>query len=271
MRLLRASLLLLLAIACDVSPAWAQLSIYKPSRPSIGEQYHLEVAIGLWNPTPAITISSDHLSLVGSTIDAVADLGIAQVKFPEASFVLRFAKKHKIRAQYIPLKYSAEAVLTRTVRFQGVDYQVGVPVTSSLEWKAYRVGYEYDVVYRDGGFLGIVAELKYADVKASLASPVVSGAAVARAPVPALGAIARVYVARNFSLTAEATGFKLPESWWPGRRARYVDLDAYASANFSDNVGAQAGYRSLDVMYRVSGDAGTMTLKGPYVRAVVRF
>jgi hypothetical protein len=272
MRPFRAALLLLLAVAGSPSPAWAQLSIYKPYRPAVGEQYHLEMAFGLWNPTPTITFSSDRLAAIGTTIDGVSDLGITRTKFPEAKFVLRLARKHKIRAEYVPVKYSAEAMLTRTIRFQGVDYQVGVMVTSSLDWKAYRVGYEYDLLSRSEGFLGVVAELKYTNMAASLSSPLVSaGVSNVKAPVPALGVIARGYVARNISFTAEVTGFKLPENWWRDRRGSYFDLDLYATANASNNFGVQAGYRSLDVTYRVKGDAGTMKLGGPYLRVVVRF
>lgn len=271
MRLLRAAIVLVTALAGTAAPAWAQLAIYKPSRPAIGERYSIEAAFGMWNPNPTITISSDRLAAIGTTIDGVADLGITKAKFPEVKLVLRLATKHKARIEYIPATYTAETTLTRTVRFQGVDYQVGLPVKSSLEWRAYRVGYEYDALYGDGGFLGVTAELKYTSMTASLDATPATGATAVRAPVPAVGAIARAYLARNYSVTAEVSGFKLPENWWAGRSARYVDLDAYITANFGDNFGAQAGYRSLDSTYRVKGDAGSLKLTGPYVRVVVRF
>ena len=38
-----------------------------------------------------------------------------------------------------------------------------------------------------------------------------------------------------------------------------------------DKVGAQVGYRSLDVLYKVKNDSGTMKLKGIYFGAVGRF
>ena len=66
-------------------------------------------------------------------------------------------------------------------------------MNSSLDWKAYRFGYEYDFLYRDRCFVGFVLEAKYTDVEVDLKSPIDSECARARAPIPALGGIARVY------------------------------------------------------------------------------
>jgi hypothetical protein len=41
--------------------------------------------------------------------------------------------------------------------------------------------------------------------------------------------------------------------------------------NFTNNFGAQAGYRSFDVLYKVKGDEGELTLKGFYFGGVARF
>src|SRR5436189_303739 len=81
-------------------------------------------------------------------------------------------------------------------------YNIGIPVNSSLDWKAYRIGYEYDFLVRNQGFAGFILEAKYTDINVSLASPVVATQfAHARAPIPALGGIGRVYVVPNISIT----------------------------------------------------------------------
>ncbi len=262
-----------LVIALTLVPALAraQLSVYRTNNQAIGERYNVELSLGLWNPTPAITIASTSLSAIGTEIDAVNDLGIATTKFTDFHLVLRPATKHKIRFEFIPIKYSAEATLTRSIVFHGVTYNVGLPVTSSLNWNAYLFGYEYDFLYRNRGFIGVIVDVKYADVRANVASPLPDGTASTRqrAPIPAFGGIARGYVAQNVSITGELTGFKLPSS--ATRKGRYVDFDIYGTANFSDKVGVQAGYRSIDAMYLVTNDSGSLTLKGVYVRGVVRF
>ena len=40
--------------------------------------------------------------------------------------------------------------------FNGIRYKVALPVHTTLEWKAYRFGYEYDFVYKDRGFFGVL-------------------------------------------------------------------------------------------------------------------
>ena len=72
-------------------------------------------------------------------------------------------------------------------------------------------------------------------------------------------------------ITAEFGGIKLPESVSEDYRAKYFDFDLYGTVNITDHFGAQAGYRSFDVFYRVDGDEGELKLKGLYFGGVVRF
>ena len=53
--------------------------------------------------------------------------------------------------------------------------------------------------------------------------------------------------------------------------ASYFDFDLYGTVNFTNNVGAQGGYRSFDVIYKVENDNGDLQLKGLYFGGVVRF
>ncbi len=41
--------------------------------------------------------------------------------------------------------------------------------------------------------------------------------------------------------------------------------------NFTDNFGAQGGYRSFDVFYHIEKDEGDLRLKGIYFGGIVRF
>jgi hypothetical protein len=265
---------LALALTGAARDAAAQYrAAYPVHDPATGETYHVELGVTFWNPTPNIVISSEALGIIGSQIDAVKDLGLTKKGFPEIRLVLRPAKKHKFRFNYTPISYSAESTLTRNITFNGIKYTIGLPVNSSLNWKTYRIGYEYDFIYRDRGFFGVILEAKYTDIQVDLNSPLpgTAGYAKARAPIPAIGAIARVYPVPNISITGEVTGFKLPESINKDYKAHYVDFDVYGTVNITDHFGAQVGYRSLDVGYTVKLDSGTVKLQGPYVAGVVRF
>ena len=260
----------LLAALAIARPADAQFSVRRPPNPATGESYNVEIMGGLWNATPEIVISSDGFGIVGTDIDFVSDLGILQKRLRELRLVLRPARRHKFRLQHVPIQYQADTELERSVVWQGLRHPVGTPVTTSVVWRAWRVGYEYDFLYRDRWFVGLIVDMKYIDIEARLDSLIGNEFVRARAPIPAIGGIGRVYPARNLSVTFEFTGFKLPnvdEDY----KANYVDLDVYSTVNFSDNFGIQTGYRSLDLGYLIEEGAADIKLNGTYFAGIVRF
>jgi hypothetical protein len=257
-------------------PAEAQYGARRPgSNRATGETYHVEIAGTLWNPAPDIVISSEGLGQLGTDIDFVNTLGIEQHKFKQLKVALRPAKKHKFRFEYTPITYDAQKTVPITFVFNGQRFDVGVPVTTALTWKAYRFGYEWDFVYRDRGFAGLLLDLKYTELSATLTATTVGAAQFtkAKAPIPAIGFIGRGYVAPNISITGEFSFFKLPDKAVDSAdySAKYYDFDLYGTVNLNDHFGTLVGYRSFDVFYKVKQDTGTLKLKGPYVGAVVRF
>jgi hypothetical protein len=241
-----------------------------------GETYHVELGVQFWDPVPdPILISSESLGIIGSNIDFVNQLGIAQTKFRELSVLVRPATKHKFLFEYTPITYDAQKVVTASFVFNGQLYQIGIPVTTEVKWNAYRFGYEWDFLYKNRGFAGLLVDLKYTDIQATLSSAAVGVAQFshARAPIPAIGAIGRGYIVPNISITGEFSFFKLPDRALNTDQysGHYYDLNLYGTVNFTDHFGAQVGYRSWDVYYKVKFDTGSMTLKGPYFGAVARF
>ncbi len=263
---------LCLVFGLAAAPARAQYGAKASSNRATGETYHVEIGGYLWNPNPEIAITSESLpGVVGTRIDFVTDLGIEKTRFKQLKVVLRPAKKHKFRFEYTPITYDALGSIKRDLVFNGIGFSISLPVQTNLQWNAYRFGYEWDMVYRDRGFFGLILEAKYTEVEATMQNVLDTEFVQARAPIPAIGAIGRVYVAPNISFTAEFSGIKLPESINEDYRAKYFDFDMYSTVNFTDHVGAQAGYRSFDVLYKVQGDEGELKLKGLYFGGVVRF
>ncbi len=258
------------------APAEAQ---YSPRRGSsnraTGETYHVEIGGAFWNPSPDIVIASEGLGQQGDPIDFVKTLGIEQTKFRQLKVVLRPGEKHKFRFEYTPIHYEAAANVTVSFVFNGQRYNVGVPVATDVKWNAYRFGYEWDFLYKDRGFVGLVMEAKYTDITATLVSNAVGAEQFtrARAPIPAIGFIGRGYVVPNISITSEFTFFKLPDQALDSDKysGKYYDFDLYGTVNFNDHVGAQLGYRSFNVFYKVERDNGTLDLKGWYFGGVARF
>jgi hypothetical protein len=272
-----ASLFLAAILLCTVTPrAVAQYrplpaGSYATGNNPLGEPYHVEFAFNLWNPEPNIVIASESLGIPGSDIDVRADLGVEKQTTYEFRLVLRPGKKHKFRFNYIPLTYDAGTKLTGEIIFNGIKYPVSTTVNTKLQWRTYRIGYEYDFVSNARGFFGMVLEAKLTDINFELTSPIGTEFARAQAPIPAIGAIGRVYIARYASVTGEFTALKIPSSIDASYGGHYYEWDIYGTVNFTKNLGAQVGWRSHDIAWLAKEDSGSASLRGLYFGGVARF
>jgi hypothetical protein len=254
------------------SPASAQFRPRPMSDPATGEAYHIEASAGFWSTSSEMSISSEALGIIGSTIDFRNDLGLESGRLKELRVVLRPGRKHKLRFEMIPIRLTGEDhVLTRTIVFNGQAYRLGVPVDSTFDWKTYRFAYEYDFLTRDRWFAGFIVDIKQTDVKAQLDTAIIQEFAHARGPIPAIGGIGRFYALPNISVTAEYTRIPYKEDITEDYKARYADFGLYGTVNFNNNVGAQVGYRSFDVGYKFKDDTGAFTVNGPYFGIVARY
>jgi hypothetical protein len=242
------------------------------SEPATGETYRVEIAGALFNPTPTLLISSEGLGIPGDQIDFVREFQLEDKTFRQLRIVLRPGKKHKFRYEFVPIRYENETTITRSFVFNGQRFNVSLPVLAELKWNAMRFSYEWNFVYTDYGYVGLVLDLKYTDVEAAVTNSLIGREfARAQAPIPAIGGTGRVYIVPNVSITGEFTMFRLPEGIDEDYRARYYDFDLYGSVNFTDHFGVQVGYRSLSVFYEIESDAGDLKMKGLYFGAAVRF
>jgi hypothetical protein len=254
------------------SLSFAQTTAPPSSTRAIGEVYRIEVSGGIWSPTVfgSIAVTNDRIEAQGTTIDFVDDLGFKNTRFPDFRVVLRPAKKHKFRVQYTPVSYTGESVISRDIIFNGIVYPTNMPVNSSFDWKVWRFGYEYDIISRDRGYFGLLLEGRYTQMEATLQSPINDEFARAKAPLPALGAVARVYPLRNLSLTGEISGFRLPDID-EDYKANYADIDVYATFNVMPNLGIQAGWRRMNTFLQIEGDTGDIKFQGFWFGGALRF
>jgi len=258
----RLTLLLTLAASLVAGTADAQFSRRDPAT---GEVYHVEIAYGWWRPEPTVQIASEGLGIPPTLIDFETDLGIEKERVRELRIVLRPARKHKFKFDYLPIKYEvADHVLTRTIVFNGQSYTVGLPVNVDAKFTTLKIGYEYDFLYYDRGYLGFVLDTKITRARIDVDSPINTEFAEAVAPIPTLGVAGRAYAGRNVAFGGEFTFFKIP-----GGDNR--DYDVYGTVNFTHNAGVTAGWRKLDLDYTVKRDFGKLDLRGFYLMGIVRF
>jgi len=262
---LAAFLLVLVAI-----PGWAQVSEQETSRGPLGDRYRIEVSGTLWNPTVAGVVSSEQFGIIGDSIDFQSDLGYRQTKFGDFRMVLRPSRKSKFRLQYTPIAYTASTDFTRDIVFNGIKFPVSLPVKSTFEWKVLRIGYEYDFVANNRGFVGMLIEGRYTNFRTELESAIASEYTVAKVPLPAIGAVGRVYVIPEVAVDFEVSAFKFPEVD-PDYRANYFDWDIHGTFNFSDYVGVQVGWRRMTSYIFIQNDTGDIKFQGLWFGAAVRY
>ena len=267
---IRLTVLALTGILFTATRSDAQFNVPDPAP---GEEFVVELGVMLWQPTPEIRIQTGALTqITGGEVDFVEEFDIEDKRFTEFRAVLKPGRKHKIRFSYLPIRYEAETTLERTIVFGGRTFTIGVPAAAELKWDMWRFGYEFDFIARDRGFVGVIGELKYNKVSADLSAATVGAEFYeANAPVPGLGLIGRGYPHENFSITAEFTGFKVPDSVSEEFEASLYDFDVYGTLSFTRNVAVQGGYRSVTADYLVEEDAGDLKMKGLYFGGVVRF
>ncbi|MGE0593200.1 MAG: hypothetical protein AB7G23_13580 [Vicinamibacterales bacterium] len=251
------------------APAAAQFNIPSPVVPA--EDYRVEVGLRLWTPTPEITIAADGSVVAGTDINLISEFGIEKVRFRELRAEVKPSQRHKIRVARVPIRYDADAVIERTLSFSGQTFTVGEPTHAELDWDFWRFGYELDVASGSSGFIGALVDLQYHRIEALISSPRGSATAQARAPVPTVGFIARGYLADSFSLTAEFSGFKVPDWIYDDADASVKDFDVYATLHLGKNLGVQGGYRNMSADYVVDEDRGNLKMKGYYVGGLLRF
>lgn len=225
----------------------------------------------LWfNPDPEIHLQSGSITAATglTNIDFVQEFGIEKKGFPEIRFTV--GRSHKFRFGYIPIKYEADATIRRTITFRDQTFVVGVPASTLIKEDIWRFGYEWDFVSREKGYVGVIGDLKYVKLDASIDSPALARTAATeqKAPVPTIGLGGRGYPHPMVSIGGEWTGLKVKRDDF---EASLGDWDINGAVTFGGHVGVQAGYRAFTIDFTIDDDIGDIKVKGPYIGAVVRF
>lgn len=263
-----ASLVMLLGLPCSVR---AQASVGGPPDLPAVERYRIEAMAAIWAPGADIIVSSDAAGIPGTRIDLKRDVGMSDQRFPELQLTWRPKLRHRFRLQYIPVRFDSTATLSRDLVFNGATYLSGQPVTARLDWTTYRFGYEYDFVVRRRVTAGFIAEVKHTVVRAAFRAAPLDEVSRQAMPVPAVGGVLRLYPAPRLTLTGEATFFGVPDRADGHYGGRVADIDASAVWSIGRHLGAQLGYRAIDIHHLGEWNTADFKLKGVYAGAVVRY
>jgi len=116
----------------------------------------------------------------------------------------KFTRKNHLYVGFLPINQTKQFVLDRTIVFEGQTFDARLVATARTETYLLAPGYQYDIIRRKRGHLGIVAQLDLFYIKGSLKAEAqtlngtprlaqVSSSSL-RAPLPVAGPDFRYYL-----------------------------------------------------------------------------
>lgn len=121
----------------------------------------------------------------------------------------RITRKNHFLFGFIPLDRTKHLVVNRPITFQGQTYDLGLNAAARLKTNAFAFAYQYDILRRRRGSLGIRAQMDLFDIQGTLSSAAQitngtlhvsqSSQGSLRAPIPVAGPTGRFYLIPNSS------------------------------------------------------------------------
>ena len=169
---------------------------------------------------------------------------------------------------YIPLSFTGNGMLARSISYNGQTFTAGTTVTSEFKADIIDVGYTYYLVNMDdlpSRFqLGIETAAKTVIVKSSMAGGGINATKNITVPIPTLGLRTRIALA-DFIGVVGRVGYL----GYSGNS--FLDADIQIEFSPLPTVGIYAGYRHLKLELDTSGVFADVTFNGPYAGAFFRF
>jgi hypothetical protein len=189
-----------------------------------------------------------------STIDVNSDLGFNSYSTVSAFLDWKFTRKNHLTFAVSPFQQSRTTVLNRTITYQGQTYLAGASTHADLKANLYAPGYEYDIIRRKRGHIGVGVQLDLFDTKASLSAVAqtttngvhqlaVSGSGSITAPIPVAGPQYRLYLTNSPRLFVEGDVYGMYLFGYGNFISTTNDLGVTLTKHFSLNAGYALGSR----------------------------
>jgi hypothetical protein len=214
--------------------------------------------------------SSGSIRASGANVDLRSDLGVAQNTPTFAgSLDLRFGRS-RIRAEGTPIRLTGDRSLQRTIVYHGRTFDISDRVTSSADVDYFYGGYEFDILSRPGGHLGIEAGGAYFSAGGTITSQT-TGVTASRSEtvgMPLVGIAFRAFPVHgrfDVEVNGEIKGMQF------GGFGHYVQTTANIGVG-RGYVLVEAGYRFIDADVHQTNGANAVTpqFRGPVVSLLLR-
>jgi len=180
----------------------------------------------------------------GAPADIKFDLGVRGNKsLILGKAVYRPARKHRILVEFIPYRLRAANVLGRGFAFAGTPFPSGDAIAFKLDVNYFFGGYQYDIVNRERGHIGLLAGLGYFQGKARISSYETGASAKdsRSGPLPLIGMAFRGYLTDNrlVNINGEVKGMSY------GGYGEYLQGMVNLGIGIAKRVTLQIGYTAL--------------------------
>lgn len=189
-----------------------------------------------------------------SGIDLQRDLGFNSYSTFSGKIDWKFTHKNHFYLQGIPLDSTNSRILDRAVVFQGQTFDADLAVQSSLNSLVYIFGYQYDIIRRRRGHIGIGFQVDVFDTHASIsAAAQVTSSGVHEAarsasgsllvPLPVAGPQFRLYLTNSPRLFVEGNVYGMYFFGYGNFVSAYGILGFGIARHLSATAGYQMGTR----------------------------
>lgn len=196
------------------------------------------------NPSGNVQGSAD-----SGSVDLQKDLGFNTYSTFAGKIDWKFTRKNHLYFFGSSFSHSRQTVMNRTIVFQGQTFVVGSTTQSSLKSNLFAPGYQYDIIRRKRGHLGIAVQVDLFDSSANIsaAAKVVNGvqqAAVSAsgsllAPIPVAGPEFRLYLLNSPRLFVEGNVYGM----YFGGYGNFVSTSDSIGVTLTKHISINAGYQ----------------------------
>lgn len=233
----------------------------------IKEDSHVTVEARYFNPSFNLKAKSNSIDYNGGSVDFKNDLGIADKNAME--YRVQFGDG--LRLSYSNFNYSGHSTLTQNLSYEGNTYTASTPIDSNLGIKYARATWFKTLSKSDIANTKLLFDVKGFEfntkVSGDISGTTTSTEKTFRGAIPTIGFATNIKIDKNIDAFGEVTGLPL------GKYGHIYDYEAGVRYNVDKNVVINAGYRSIDLKLKDSGNGDNVQFKlsGPFFNAQYKF
>ena len=186
-------------------------------------------------------------NIITTPIDLQKDLGLPDYSTFIGKADWKFTRKNHLYLAAIPLNKGRETTLSRTITFQGQTFTAGLTANSSLETIFWAPGYQYDIIRRKRGHLGIALQMDLINTTATINAAAqvgnggraMSASGSLLAPIPVAGPEFRYFLTDSPRLFVQGSVLGMYLFGY----GNFISTGGNVGVNLAKHISVLAGYQ----------------------------